>query len=40
MDVSAKPSALVGVGLSLENMAKTISQYRIAQTGKVFLVDQ
>ena len=40
MDVSGKPSAVVGVGLSLENMAKTISQYRIAQTGKVFLVDQ
>jgi methyl-accepting chemotaxis protein len=40
MDVSGKPSAVVGVGLSLENMAKTISQYRIAQTGKFFLVDQ
>jgi methyl-accepting chemotaxis protein len=40
MDVSGKPSAVVGVGLSLKNMAKTISQYRIAQTGKVFLVDQ
>ncbi|MCP4326754.1 MAG: methyl-accepting chemotaxis protein, partial [Alteromonadales bacterium] len=40
MKVNGKPSAVVGVGLSLENMAKTISQYRIAQTGKVFLVDQ
>ncbi|PKI14809.1 methyl-accepting chemotaxis protein [Colwellia sp. 12G3] len=40
MRVSGKPSAVVGVGLSLQNMAKTISQYRIAQTGKVFLVDQ
>ncbi|PKG81079.1 methyl-accepting chemotaxis protein [Colwellia sp. 75C3] len=40
MNVSGKPSAVVGVGLSLQNMAKTISQYRIAQTGKVFLVDQ
>jgi methyl-accepting chemotaxis protein len=39
MDVAGKPSAVVGVGLSLENMAKTISQYRIAETGKVFLVD-
>ncbi len=40
MTISGEPSAVVGVGLSLENMAKTISQYRIAQTGKVFLVDQ
>lgn len=40
MIVSGEPSAVVGVGLSLENMAKTISQYRIAKTGKVFLVDQ
>ena len=40
MRVSGEPSAVVGVGLSLENMAKTISQYRIAETGKVFLVDQ
>ncbi len=40
MKVSGKPSAVVGVGLSLENMADSISQYRIAQTGKVFLVDQ
>jgi methyl-accepting chemotaxis protein len=40
MEVSDKPSAVVGVGLSLENMADSISQYRIAQTGKVFLVDQ
>lgn len=40
MKVSGKPSAVVGVGLSLENMAKSISQYRIAETGKVFLVDQ
>ena len=40
MKVSGKPSAVVGVGLSLENMANSISQYNIAQTGKVFLVDQ
>jgi len=40
MKVNGKPSAVVGVGLSLENMAKTISQYRIAESGKVFLVDQ
>ncbi len=40
MKVNGKPSAVVGVGLSLENMAKSISQYRIAETGKVFLVDQ
>jgi len=40
MKVDGKPSAVAGVGLSLENMAKSISQYRIAQTGKVFLVDQ
>jgi methyl-accepting chemotaxis protein len=40
MKVSGKPSAVVGVGLSLENVAQSISQYRIAQTGKVFLVDQ
>lgn len=40
MKVNGKPSAVVGVGLSLENMAKTISQYRIAENGKVFLVDQ
>ncbi len=40
MSVNGKPSAVVGVGLSLENMAKSISQYRIAETGKVFLVDQ
>ncbi|KGJ91436.1 methyl-accepting chemotaxis protein [Colwellia psychrerythraea] len=40
MMVSGKPSAVVGVGLSLENMANSISQYGIAQTGKVFLVDQ
>lgn len=40
MNVDGKPSAVVGVGLSLENMAKSISQYRIAETGKVFLVDQ
>ncbi len=40
MRVSGEPSAVVGVGLSLENMAKTISQYRIAETGRVFLVDQ
>ncbi|HCM46162.1 MAG TPA: methyl-accepting chemotaxis protein [Colwellia sp.] len=40
MNISGKPSAVVGVGLSLENMVKTISQYRVAQTGKVFLVDQ
>ncbi|GAW96154.1 MULTISPECIES: methyl-accepting chemotaxis protein [Colwellia] len=40
MRVSGEPSAVVGVGLSLENMAQTISQYRIAKTGKVFLVDE
>jgi len=40
MKVNGKPSAVVGVGLSLENMANSISQYRIAETGKVFLVDQ
>ncbi len=40
MKVDDKASAVVGVGLSLENMAETISQYRIADTGKVFLVDQ
>ena len=40
MKVSGQPSAVVGVGLSLENVANSISQYRIAQTGKVFLVDQ
>jgi len=40
MKVDGKASAVVGVGLSLENVANSISQYRIAQTGKVFLVDQ
>jgi len=40
MKIDGKASAVVGVGLSLDNMAKTISQYRIAETGKVFLVDQ
>ncbi|WP_435274566.1 methyl-accepting chemotaxis protein [Psychrobium sp. nBUS_13] len=40
LKVDGKPSAVVGVGLSLENMTETISQYRIAETGKVFLVDQ
>ncbi|WP_057830812.1 methyl-accepting chemotaxis protein [Colwellia sp. TT2012] len=40
MRVSGEPSAIVGVGLSLENMAQTISQYRLAKTGKVFLVDE
>jgi len=40
MTVDGNPSAVVGVGLSLENVANSISQYRIAQTGKVFLVDQ
>ena len=39
LKVSGKPSAVVGVGLSLENITNSISQYRIAQTGKVFLVD-
>jgi methyl-accepting chemotaxis protein len=40
MTINGQPSAVVGVGLSLENMAKSISQYRIAETGKVFLVDE
>ncbi len=40
LKVDGKPSAVVGVGLSLENMTETISQYRIAETGIVFLVDQ
>jgi methyl-accepting chemotaxis protein len=40
MTVDGNPSAVVGVGLSLENVANSISQYRIAKTGKVFLVDQ
>jgi len=40
MKVDGKASAVVGVGLSLDNVANSISQYRIAQTGKVFLVDQ
>ncbi|WP_019026914.1 methyl-accepting chemotaxis protein [Colwellia piezophila] len=40
MRIDGEPSAVVGVGLSLENMAETVSQYRIAKTGKVFLVDQ
>ena len=40
MKIPGKQNAVVGVGLSLKNMAETISQYRIAKTGKVFLVDQ
>jgi len=39
MNVEGQPSAVVGVGLSLKSMAKTISQYRIGEQGKVFLVD-
>ncbi|PCI60434.1 MAG: chemotaxis protein [Gammaproteobacteria bacterium] len=39
MSVDGSPSAVAGVGLSLDSMAKSISQYRIGKQGKVFLVD-
>ncbi|MBL4909175.1 MAG: methyl-accepting chemotaxis protein [Alteromonadaceae bacterium] len=39
MKVNGTESAVAGVGLSLDSMAKSISQYRIGKQGKVFLVD-
>ncbi len=39
LKVDGKASAAVGIGLSLDNMVKTISQYRLGEQGKAFLVD-
>ena len=39
MKVDGSPSAVAGIGLSLENMAQSIRQYRIGEQGVIFLVD-
>lgn len=39
LKINDKASAVVGIGLSLDNMVKTISQYRLGEQGKAFLVD-
>ena len=39
MKVDGSPSAVAGVGLSLENMSQSIRQYRIGEQGHIFLAD-
>ncbi|WDE04325.1 methyl-accepting chemotaxis protein [Thalassomonas viridans] len=40
MTVDGSPSAVAGVGLSLENMSQSIRQYRIGEQGLIFLADE
>lgn len=39
MTVDGRPTAVAGIGLSLESMSNSISQYKIGDNGQVFLVD-
>ena len=40
MKVDGVPSAVAGVGLSLENMSQSIRQYRLGEQGLIFLADE
>ncbi|WDE10807.1 methyl-accepting chemotaxis protein [Thalassomonas haliotis] len=40
MKVDGSPSAVAGVGLSLENMSRSIRQYRIGEQGLIYLIDE